>query len=270
MRILTKLLVGALLLAGSTALAQPVNDPDDNAAGHRAAGQTNESRETNNETGGDDAKEPADPTRHFNFFGIHYNGKDEYGGDFGDGKEQDKEGRVYEEEPMSAPFVLALVNFALLLVLLAKYGGPFARKTAEDRHDLIQSAIDDAAKLRDQAQHKLGEYEKRIQNVDAEIKALVEGIRADADAERARILAAADAQSAQMKRDAETRIAAEILLARQTLTREVTAAATKAAETLVAQRLTPTDQDLLVGGFIRDLGAGRAPATPATPAKEPS
>ena len=211
-------------------------------------------------------REPADPTEHFNFFGFHFNGKDEYGNTFGDGKEGPAGHEVYEEEPMSAPFILALLNFALLLLLLAKYGAPVARKTAEDRHDLIKTALDDAARLRDQATAKLADYEKRIKNVDAEIKALVDGIRADADADKARMLAAADAQSAQMKRDAETRIAAEILLARATLTREITAAATKATAELVQQKLTPTDQDKLVASFITDMGAPAA----AAPAKEPS
>jgi len=219
------------------------------------------------EPGQGSAKEPVDPTTHFNFTNIHYSGKDEYGGPLGDGAETDKAGVTYEEEePMSPPFILALVNFAILLVLLAKYGLPVARKTFEDRHDLIKTALDDAAKLRDQANTKLADYEKRIKGLDTEIKTLVDGIRADADADKARILAQAEAQSQQMKRDAETRIAAEILLARATLTREITAAAKAATETLVAQKLTPTDQDKLVASFIADMGTGAA----AAPAKEPS
>ncbi len=244
-----KILVLALLVGGAgVASAQPAERPIPTAGEHAEAPEAPEA--------------PVDPTTHFNFFNIHYSGKDEYGGTFGDGKETDQNGVTYsEEEPMSPPFFLALINFAILLVLLAKYGGPVVRKTAEERHDLIKSALDDAAKLRDQAKAKLGEYEKRIKDVDSEIKALVDGIRADADADKARMLAAAEAQAAQVKRDAETRIAAEILLARATLTREITAAAAKATEALVAQKLTPTDQDKLVTAFITDMGAPKATAS---------
>lgn len=266
-----KLLLLALLVGSTTvAAAQPAEspppageDPNKDATGHRIAGE--QDREHEGEPGGAHAtevEEPVDPTTHFNFFSIHFNGKDEYGGAFGDGKETDQAGVTYkEEEPMSAPFVLALLNFAILLVLIAKYGAPLARKTALERHDLIKTALDDAAKLRAQAEAKLAEYEKRIKNVDTEIAALVDGIRADADADKARILAQAEAQAQQMKRDAETRIAAEILLARATLTREITVAATKATAALVEQKLTPTDQDKLVAQFITDMGANKVPPT---------
>jgi F-type H+-transporting ATPase subunit b len=252
---MTKLaLASVLALTAASGVARadlpPVNgSPNAEATGNRVAGETDERKTGEHEIEGE-KPEPADPTTHFNFFGIHYNGKDEYGGTFGDGEEIGKDGKVYEEEPMSAPFILAFVNFALLLILLAKYGGPLARKTAEDRHDLIKTALEDAAKLRDQARVKLADYEKRIAGLDTEIKSLVDGIRADADADKARILAAADAQAAQMKRDAETRIAAEILLARAQLTKEITAAATKATALLVQKNLTPTDQERLVGAFI--------------------
>src|SRR5262249_48980429 len=77
------------------------------------------------------------------------------------------------------------------------------------------------------------EYESRIKDVDTEIAKLVEGIRADAEADKARILKAAADQAAQMKKEAELRIAAEIELARSALTKEVALAATNATERLL-------------------------------------
>ena len=66
-----------------------------------------------------------DPSRHFNFFSFSYGSKDEFGGPLGDGKMEEKDPKtaaiirtVREEEPMSAPFVLMLVNFGLLLIIL--------------------------------------------------------------------------------------------------------------------------------------------------------
>src|SRR5262249_33304559 len=133
--------------------------------------------------------EESDPSTHFNFIGrtpghlFDYMGKDELGGQFGDGKMVDPEtGRVVsEEEPASPPLVFALLNFALLLGLLAWKGSPFARKVAQERHDAIKSALDEAAKLREEAARKLAEYEARLKSADAEIQKLVEGMRADAE-----------------------------------------------------------------------------------------
>jgi F-type H+-transporting ATPase subunit b len=224
-----------------------------------------------------------DPTKHFNFAGnwFSYKKHDEYGGAFGDGKMIDpntgqvvqeyedkvvedpvthekkhvKEAKQAEEEPMSAPFLFALLNFGLLLLILAKYGAPVARKAAEERHDQIKSALDEAAKLRDAAAKKLAEYETRIKDVDSEVKKLVEGIRADAEADKKRILEAAATQAAQMKRDAELRIQAEIELARAQLTKEVTAAATGATEKLLREKVTSDDQNKLVATFISNVGS---------------
>jgi len=196
-----------------------------------------------------------DPTKNWNWFGIHY-GKDLAGGKLGDGQNFDpKTGKTVDgpEEPMSAPFLLMAVNFLILVALLVWKGKPAAQKLAVDRHDQIKTALDEAAKLRKQAQDKLTEYETKLKDADAEIKKLVDGIRTDAEADKVRILANAEKQSAQMKRDAELRIAAEIEVARAMLTREVTAAASAATEKLLRAKMMPGDQQKLVSSFITDV-----------------
>ncbi|MBS1124946.1 MAG: H+transporting two-sector ATPase subunit [Deltaproteobacteria bacterium] len=200
-----------------------------------------------------------DPSKHFNFLGSpgeHY-GKDEFGGKFGDGKMEDLHtGEVVaEEEPMSPPFIYMVLNFAVLFGLLAWKAKPAAQQLAADRHDQIKVALDEAAKLRKQAADKLSEYEARLKDADVEITKLVEGMRTDAEADKKRILEAADRQAAQMKRDAEQRIAAEIELARATLTREVTAAAATATERLLRDKMNPADQQKVVGTFIAGVQA---------------
>jgi F-type H+-transporting ATPase subunit b len=248
---------------GVTNEAPKGSEPERAAAGAAGDSAKAEGPGTEHHTGGPSAEdeEEADPSKHFNYVGIQpghlfdYRGKDEYGGPFGDGKMVDPATghEIHEEEPASPPFVFMLFNFAILLGLLAWKGWPLAQKTARERHDLIKSALDEAAKLRKQAADKLAEYESRIKDADAEIKKLVEGMRVDAENEKQRILAAAEAQAAQMKRDAEHRIAAEIELARAQLTREVTVAAAAATEKLLREKMTAGDQQTLVGSFIADV-----------------
>jgi F-type H+-transporting ATPase subunit b len=269
----------ALTALTTTALAQ---SPDTRAereadrAGASAPGDSESASGPGSEhhaQGGnaEDEAEP-DPTHHFNFFGFQpghvfdYLGKDEYGGKFGDGKMVDPKTSqvIHEEEPASPPFIFMLINFALLLGILAWKGGPIAHQTAAERHDQIKAALDEAARLRKQAADKLAEYDARLKSADAEIKQLVEGMREDAERDKQRILAAAEAQSALMKRDAELRIAAEIELARAQLTREVTAAAAAATEKLLREKMTAADQQNLVTAFIADVqSAGRGPTTGA-------
>lgn len=206
-----------------------------------------------------------DPSKHFNFFGspFEHSKKDITGGPYGDGKNQNAatgETVEGEEEAMSAPFIFMVLNFAILLALLSKFARPAARKLAADRHDQIKTALDEAAKLRKQAADKLAEYETKLKAADDEIAKLIAGMRADAEADKVRIRQAAERQAAQTKHDAELHIAAEIALARAALTREVTAAATAAAEKILRDKMTAADQQQLVGAFIGELQAGRKEA----------
>ena len=233
-----KLLIAALLF-GSTAYAQ-VDEPKTETKVENAEGKEKSEPEI-------------DPSRHFNYLNFHYSGKDEYGGVYGDAQEQAPEGLVHEEEPMSPPFIFMLANFAILMWLLVKYLWPAGQKLAVERHDLIKNALDEAAKLRDQAKAKLAEYEARVKGLDSEIKKLVDGIRADAEADRARILENAAAQAAAMKREAEQRIQAETELARTALTKEIATVTAAAAEKLLKDKVTADDQRGLVATFIKNV-----------------
>ncbi|CAN5297300.1 hypothetical protein BH11MYX1_BH11MYX1_40850 [soil metagenome] len=248
-----KLLV-AVMVAGSasTAFAQ-IDNPKTETKVDSASGMSNSDSEGHkNEVEG----EP-DPSRHFNYFNFSYSGKDEYGGVYGDGTELSPDrGALHEEEPMSPPFVFMLANFAILFWILMKYLWPAGQKMSQERHDQIKNALDEAAKLRDQAQAKLAEYEARVKDLDSEIKKLVDGIRADAEADKARILANAATQSAQLRKEAEQRIAAEIDLARAQLTKEVTLAATAATEKILKEKVTADDQRGLVNTFIKNVESG--------------
>jgi F-type H+-transporting ATPase subunit b len=248
------LVIAALLFGARVASAQPATEagggpePTSEKAGVEGA---------HGEHAGEDAHgghEVHDPSKHFNFFNFDWSGKDVLGGPLGDGVNKDpKTGETIkgeEEEAMSPPFAFMLLNFAILLGLLSWKGKPIVQKLAADRHDQIKSALDEAAKLRKQAADRLAEYEKKLKSADDEIKKIVEGLRIDAEADKKRILAAAEAQAAQMKKDAEQRIAAEIEFARAQLTREVTVAAAAATEKLLREKMTSADQQKLVGTFI--------------------
>jgi len=268
-------------LAAAPAFAQSAEDTkgsERERAAAGAAGDPAKAEEPGSEhhTGGPseadgEGHEEVDPSKHFNYAGIQpghvfdYRGKDELGGPFGDGKMVDPEtGReIHEEEPASPPFVFMLLNFAILLGILAWKGRPVAQQAAAERHDLIKTALDEAARLRKQAADKLAEYEARLSDADAQIKQLVDGMRVDAENDKKRILAAAEAQAQQMKRDAELRIAAEIELARAQLTREVTAAAAAATEKLLRDKMTAGDQQALVSAFIADVQQAGAVGRPA-------
>jgi F-type H+-transporting ATPase subunit b len=208
-----------------------------------------------------------DPSQDFNFVdgigpnvvSMPWKHQDTAGGPLGDGKQGEHELAAGEaERPRNAPFTLLVFNFAVLLLILWKWGAPAARNAAETRSDQIKTALDEAARLRDQAKAKLEEYNGKLKAAQAEIDALVAGLRKDAESDKQRILANADIQAKALQRDADERIAAEIGRARTELQREVTAAAVAVAEKLLRERTTPADQAKLVDGFIHDISATAA------------
>jgi F-type H+-transporting ATPase subunit b len=204
---------------------------------------------------GAEAGHHEDPTTNWNWYEWHW-GKDVKGGPLDDGKIGDQPlPPGTKEEAMPAPFLFMVINFLIVVFILVKYGAPAARKAAEDRSDQIKTALDEAARLRDQARSKLDEYTAKLSAADAEIKQMIDAVRADAEDDRKRVMAAAEAQAIAVKNEAADRIAVEIERARHALSREVAVAAAAAAEHLIRAKSTAGDQTTLVDGFIAELGA---------------
>lgn len=233
-----------------------VSDPAVAAAQHAEAPHHGEVAEPHGEGGGEGHEAPhaehADPSKSFNWYenlapfgSSSYKSHDQHGGTLEPG-----------EEPMSVPFILVLVNFAIVLFIIGWKVGPMAGQMAAKRSDEIKTALDEAARLRTQAKEKLAEYDRKLRAAETEIEQLIKDMRADAEADKARIIAAAEAQAAALKKDAEERIAAEIDRARHLLQREVTSAANTVAERLLRDKTTAADQAKQVDAFLRDVTPG--------------
>lgn len=185
-----------------------------------------------------------DPTAHYNWTDIGYASKDAEGGPLDKG-----------DAPMSPPFVLMLVNFGIVLALFGWLVMPRLNRFLGSRHQTIKEALEESARLREEARAKLDEYTTRVKDAEREMEQMIADMRTDAEAEKQRILADAEAQAAALKRDAEDRIAAEIERARARLEREVVAVAAAVAEKLIREKATGDDQVELVDTFIGDVQA---------------
>jgi F-type H+-transporting ATPase subunit b len=187
-----------------------------------------------------------------NVWQLHY-GKDVHGDPI--------EGDAH---PMPPPLMFALLNFGIFVALVVWKGGPAIRRFVRQRHTDIKDALDEAARLRDEARAVLDDHKQRLDRADAEIESLVTEIRAEAEAEKQRILEQAEVQAATMKREAESRIEAELDRARAALEIEVVAAAIGRAVEILQARTTPADHAGLVDGFIRDIAPGKKAPPPGS------
>jgi F-type H+-transporting ATPase subunit b len=151
---------------------------------------------------------------------------------------------------------LQLLNFGVLLFILIKFGGSAINKSLRARHEQLKNDLEEANRLRQAAEARFKQQEKRLTNLESELEAMRLAIIKEAESEKARIIAAAEAQAAALKKDAEERIAAEIDRARVSLQREVTLAAVTVAEQVLREKTTAADQSTLVDIFVRDVNAG--------------
>lgn len=153
------------------------------------------------------------------------------------------------------PFGFALINFVVFLGIMSRLAWKPLKQYMADRHDSIAKNLDDAAKLRAEAEATLKQYEAKIAGIDREIDALLAQIKKEAEMEKARIIATAEQDAKRLKEDAERQIAAEIDRARRELRRGVIEAAVAAAEASLQKNITADDQRKMAEKYVHDVEA---------------
>jgi len=146
-----------------------------------------------------------------------------------------------------------LANFVILaggLGYLARKHVPpfFAARSRKIREDIIQ-----ADEMRQQADTRAREVERRLANLEAEIAALRAESESESASETERMRLSTESEMAKIRIHAEHEIAAAGKAARLELKRYSAQLAVSLAEEKVRARMTPDTQDQLVRGFVREL-----------------
>jgi F-type H+-transporting ATPase subunit b len=153
------------------------------------------------------------------------------------------------------PFGALLLNSAILYYLLVR----FAKKPIADglkaRKATILRGMEEAGKMKQEAEAQLADYEQKLANVDQEIERVRNDMRASGQAERKRILADAKEKRVRMERDAQTLISQELKAARESLQSELTRAALRSAEAALRSKLTVADQTRLAEEYLTGVKA---------------
>jgi F-type H+-transporting ATPase subunit b len=159
----------------------------------------------------------------------------------------------YKARHLPPPFGFALINFGIFALIMYRLAGKPLKNFVAERHTSIRKDLDEASRLRQEAEAKLKEYERKVAGVEAEIDALVKGIQQEAETEKQRILAAAAEQAARLKVDAQKQIAAEIARARTELRRGVIEAAVAAADEILKKQIGADDQRKMAERYVVEL-----------------
>lgn len=158
--------------------------------------------------------------------------------------------------------VLLWVNFAILAIglgyLIKKYGGPFFAA----RSERIQREIVEAAKVRQDAEARSADVDRRLANLQADLAALRTESRKELESLERHTTSKASAEIARIQSSAEQEIAAAGKAARLELKRYSAELAVHLAGEKIQARMTPQVQDGLVRDFVSELD-GRAPRAQA-------
>ena len=162
------------------------------------------------------------------------------------------------------PYVAMLVNFGILLAGYYLLGKKPIAAALQSRRDNIAKEIEEAQRMRKEAEARAKVYQVKLASLEQEVKAAREALVHAGEAERDRLVADAEAKAERMRKDAEFLVEQELKQIRQDLWKDTVEAAVTAAEDLLKKRVTPADQERIAEDYLADLGGKKdAPAAGA-------
>ena len=162
-------------------------------------------------------------------------------------------GLIYRPKGMPAPFGAYLLNAAILYFILFRMFKKPVSDGLKARKSSILRGMDEAARMRKEAEARLADYEDKLEHVDDEIERVRREMRDAAETERARILSEARERRGRMERDARLLVEQELAATRELLSNELVSAAIRSAATELQSRLTSDDHRRLAEEYLAGI-----------------
>lgn len=143
--------------------------------------------------------------------------------------------------------------FVLAMAVLLKPLGRFIRKALQNRVDSVRNEINDAVRLRDDAQKLLAEYERKFINVNAETEVILRQAKANLQNIRNAELQQLKVELVNKQKEAERRIAAAQEKARQEINQSAAKSSVRLAKKAIDHYLQQTDKSRLIDEAIDEL-----------------
>lgn len=177
------------------------------------------------------------------------------------GKKDDvKPSLLWRSPDEDAPFLAALLNFAVFAWVIYRFGKKPVQESLVKRKETILRDIETAQKMREEAEQRLREYEDKLAHIDQEIERIRADFREQGERDRKRIQLEAEEKRERMLKDAQFLIEQESKQIRTTLLRETVEAAVQAAEQVLRSRISNEDQDRLADQFLKQIATAKGAA----------
>lgn len=154
------------------------------------------------------------------------------------------------------PTFWVAVGTVLFIALVVWQGVPqMVAKMLDDRAAAIKSELDEAKRLREEAEVLLKEYRAKTANAAQEAQAIVDAVKVSAERMAVDARAQLAVQIERRAKMAEQKIAQAEAEAIADVRAAATRVATAAASEVIGKRMTETKGDALIDSAIRDLRA---------------
>lgn len=160
---------------------------------------------------------------------------------------------LYRPKGMPVPFGAMLLNSLILYYLLIRFAKKPIADALKARKVSILRGMEEAGKMKSEAEARLADYEQKLATIDEEIERVRDEMRRAGQTERKRILAEAKEKRARMERDAQTLISQELKAVREALLAETARGALRSAEAAIVAKINAGDQSRLADEYLSGL-----------------
>lgn len=147
-----------------------------------------------------------------------------------------------------------VLNFVIFAAILYFAAAKPIRNFLAGRIDDIKKELGGAEKSKEEAEKRLADHLKRVDNLEAEVKELCETLRKEGEVERDRIIEAAHEAADKIKTQAGFSANQELNKAISLIKKETAEAAVALAEKILKKDIKKADQKKLVSEYLESLG----------------
>ena len=151
-------------------------------------------------------------------------------------------------------FLYRIFNFAFVIAILAYFLAKPIKKGLAGRREEIEKTLAEAKRIKEEAEAKFSEYDRKLAHATEEIATISDSIRREGELEKIKIIESAKLMAVKIEQDAENAAVLEVAKAKTELQREAVRLAVGIAEELLKKNFTKDDDTRLIDEYMQKVG----------------
>jgi F-type H+-transporting ATPase subunit b len=157
--------------------------------------------------------------------------------------------------PAKNEIIWGFLSFVVLFAVMAKFAFPAVQKSMQDRTDRIRENLDEAERVKTEAQTILDEYQRQLTDAKNESNRIIEEARQTAEQLRRDLMQRAETEVAELRQRSQEDILSAQQRAMADLRAQVSNLAIELAEKVVERNLDRDTNLALIDSYITQVGS---------------